>query len=542
MKDINVQTPQVQRMIQELEACQDPWNEKAVQLCQEILAKAEADKNVLVQGYCHARLARFYYRHSDQDRCNKHIQLGIPMQDASGDGVSLAISCNLLGIDAVNHGDYAIALEYFQRALQSDKTNPRSTGNALVNIGHIYYEVEDLDTAIRYCHDGRQYVESSGDLDAILLALEQEATYDIWSGRIQEAEELIPRIQKILTQLEEKYPDVVYPDLAETMIYYYDAQGDSEKRNAAAEDFLCRLEKFDEYLDYAEDAIWIADTMLNVGNTEYVGRLLDHMRQPVMDSEIYHIMLEFIQRDIRYNQMIGNVDRCQQLESDYVDISIKKKKEDVRIYRMNVNVRTKIAELEIEKKRMEDENRRLMRAATIDPLTQVANRALMNQKAEEMFEEAYQQRKTLAVEMMDVDFFKQFNDTYGHQEGDRCLQRIASILKSLEDQYTFVARYGGDEFFIIYLSLTDNQVLAKAESIRQAVAELSMDNLGAPSGKVTVSQGIRNSIPKMANKVWDYTYAADNALYQVKKTNKGNILLLHRAEMNEAVLADSTME
>ena len=97
MKDINVQTPQVQRMIQELEACQDPWNEEAVQLCQEILAKAEADKNVLVQGYCHARLARFYYRHSDQDRCNKHIQLGIPMQDASGDGVSLAISCNLLG-------------------------------------------------------------------------------------------------------------------------------------------------------------------------------------------------------------------------------------------------------------------------------------------------------------------------------------------------------------------------------------------------------------------------------------------------------------
>ena len=326
------------------------------------------------------------------------------------------------------------------------------------------------------------------------------------------------------------------------MVYYYDALGDSEKRNAAAEDFLCRLEKFDEYLNYAEDVIWVADTMLNVGNTEYVGRLLDYMRQPMMDSEIYHIMLEFIQRDIRYNQMIGNVDRCQQLESDYVDISIKKKKEDVRIYRMNVNVRTKIAELEIEKKRMEDENRRLMRAATIDPLTQVANRALMNQKAEEMFEEAYQQRKTLAVEMMDVDFFKQFNDTYGHQEGDRCLQRVASILKSLEDQNTFVARYGGDEFFIIYLGLTDNQVLAKAESIRQAVAELSMDNLGAPSGKVTVSQGIRNSIPKMTNKVWDYTYAADNALYQVKKTNKGNILLLHSAEMNEAVLADSTME
>ena len=75
MKDINVQTPQVQRMIQELEACQDPWNEKAVQLCQKLLAKAEADKNVLVQGYCHARLARFYYRHSDQDCCNKHIQV-----------------------------------------------------------------------------------------------------------------------------------------------------------------------------------------------------------------------------------------------------------------------------------------------------------------------------------------------------------------------------------------------------------------------------------------------------------------------------------
>ena len=53
MKDINVQTPQVQRMIQELEACHEPWNEEAVQLCQKLLAKAEADKNVLVQGQCH---------------------------------------------------------------------------------------------------------------------------------------------------------------------------------------------------------------------------------------------------------------------------------------------------------------------------------------------------------------------------------------------------------------------------------------------------------------------------------------------------------
>ena len=102
-----------------------------------------------------------------------------------------------------------------------------------------------------------------------------------------------------------------------------------------------------------------------------------------------------------------------------------------------------------------------------------------------------------------------------------------------EDEDVFCARYGGDEFIIIYYGKTDEEVLALAHRLRQEILDLKLKNQGSQvSEYVTVSQGIRNSIPAFQSRMWDFLYGADGALYNVKRKQKNGICLINRNEDN----------
>ena len=136
------------------------------------------------------------------------------------------------------------------------------------------------------------------------------------------------------------------------------------------------------------------------------------------------------------------------------------------------------------------------------------------------------------MEILDVDNFKEFNDEYGHQVGDMCLKHISGVIRHMADKHKGINafRYGGDEFVIIYEGMRDDNILEFARDLRAKVAILPEDIKSCIGQKsLSISQGIRNSVPQETSKLWDYMYAADNALYDVKNTKKGEIALLHRA-------------
>jgi diguanylate cyclase (GGDEF)-like protein len=103
----------------------------------------------------------------------------------------------------------------------------------------------------------------------------------------------------------------------------------------------------------------------------------------------------------------------------------------------------------------------------------------------------------------------------------------------------FCARYGGDEFVVIYEGMTDEEVLAQAEQLRTSILEMKIPHSSSPVAPyVTISQGIRNSVPVKENRLWDFLFAADNALYHVKGTNKGGILLIHKTQVAESMFSN----
>lgn len=159
----------------------------------------------------------------------------------------------------------------------------------------------------------------------------------------------------------------------------------------------------------------------------------------------------------------------------------------------------------------------LEQLARRDGLTGVANRRSFDEKLSNAWKHERRDTKSLSLLMIDVDHFKRYNDTYGHQAGDHCLQHIAAALEQVVHRPgDMVARYGGEEFAVI-LSATDVEgASVVAQRILQRVAELALPHSSSEYARVTLSIGIATSLlqPGMSREA--LIAAADKALYQAK--------------------------
>nr|WP_254311315.1 GGDEF domain-containing protein [Rahnella aceris] len=139
--------------------------------------------------------------------------------------------------------------------------------------------------------------------------------------------------------------------------------------------------------------------------------------------------------------------------------------------------------------------------AHYDPLTGVANRRQLDNQLEQLIAQTERQGGTFSLIMIDVDYFKKYNDHYGHQAGDTCLVGIAECFKQVVRQPAdLVARYGGEEFVILLHSATADDAEVVAERIRQSVTQAAIPHaLSQVADTVTVSQGIMQWSPGMTS-------------------------------------------
>jgi len=124
--------------------------------------------------------------------------------------------------------------------------------------------------------------------------------------------------------------------------------------------------------------------------------------------------------------------------------------------------------------RLHDERKVILEAASTDSLTKIANRAAFDKRLEEELDRARAEKHPLSLIMMDLDHFKQFNDTYGHQTGDEVLRHVAMWLNDVLEHTGFAARYGGEEFVVIMAQKTAREIHALAEKIRCTIDSQSL--------------------------------------------------------------------
>lgn len=170
-------------------------------------------------------------------------------------------------------------------------------------------------------------------------------------------------------------------------------------------------------------------------------------------------------------------------------------------------------------------NMQLERLATRDTLTGLANRRFFNEFLDREWHRSMRNTSPFSVIMVDVDCFKAFNDTYGHQAGDDCLKTVAGALSRLVKRPTdLVARFGGEEFIVVLPDTGHEGALLLADQMRAAVAALGIRHEAAVSeGIVTVSLGVAVSRPGGYPTPEALISAADGALYQAKRDGRNRV-------------------
>lgn len=178
-----------------------------------------------------------------------------------------------------------------------------------------------------------------------------------------------------------------------------------------------------------------------------------------------------------------------------------------------------IAEDITEKKHLEGE---LQRLATTDVLTQSSNRRHFFECANREFEQARLQGTPMGFLLLDIDDFKIINDTYGHQEGDQVLQRIAETGRAVLRRGDLFGRIGGEEFAAVFPGCAPDMAMQIAERLQREIQRLSFSNNGQTYG-VTVSQGLTGIQPQ--DEMLDSLFSrADAAMYQAKRQGKNQIV------------------
>lgn len=172
--------------------------------------------------------------------------------------------------------------------------------------------------------------------------------------------------------------------------------------------------------------------------------------------------------------------------------------------------------------------RTIERLGLIDPLLDIPNRRSFDNRIEEEWERARRENTTLNLIMIDIDHFKEYNDTHGHLQGDVMLQNVARVIQSnLRRKNDFVARFGGEEFMVILPNTPHQHAVDIAWRINSAVKAMQIPLIGEPDEDAltgtTISLGVCSLVPEIGEDCKSFIDFADKALYSAKSEGRDRV-------------------
>lgn len=232
-------------------------------------------------------------------------------------------------------------------------------------------------------------------------------------------------------------------------------------------------------------------------------------------GDYYH----YISCKMQYYECYGTSAECEQAYKDYYETYANVNEVNNSIHVENVLQKIDLAKTIFEINSLRKENIQLENMSHIDELTQLYNRRYLTKLQSKV--RMGEQHITMGYVMLDVDYFKEYNDHYGHFKGDKALQCVAGILKNQEDDHIYASRYGGDEFLVLFVNHSREQIVDYIEKVRAELKHQKIPHVNSRCAPiVTLSIGFSNHLVSNQDMMDEVLECADEALYQAKEDGR----------------------
>ncbi|MBR0163542.1 MAG: GGDEF domain-containing protein [Lachnospiraceae bacterium] len=517
----------VLRLMEEIRAGARQQDKKQEKRLAALLKEAKALSDDALTGFAHYHYAdRYYFMAPDYQKFRRHLNLAVRCLLDSEDRETLGKAYNLVAIDAHNVGSYAIAYQYYLTALKIGETARQSALRASVgaNIGRLLMELEYHESAKAYLAQSLQQMKTYKNS---MLYVRNMATIcylnginKVSLGQPGDALEDLVQIERYLTDCAEEEEPLLRLMLNILHVRIVLAGKNRHRLEEMIGEILPVLRQLYPVYDMIGDIGYLVKPLIAGGELTCADRILSETGERIMHCGITHTERLFFEMRLLYDRAAGHKRRVlEDMKELHARICRQEEEQNERTLQ-TIELSAMMAELRLRHKETVQENVILQQQADTDALTGLPNRYAMNDRLEAAFDRALAGQKELVIGILDVDYFKEYNDTYGHQAGDVCLNAIAGILHSLvrKEKGVFCARYGGDEFVLLLEEGGKKKIEEIARTLHEEIFDCRIRHAHSrTSAYVTVTQGYCTGIPEHRVKIWDYLAEADKALYEVKK-------------------------
>ena len=491
------------------------------ELCLKLYSLAKKNEDRYAKTFAQTYLADAYQSMGFPFKAMKLCQWAIRSAQENGFESLLLILQNLLGVVYTDIDDEQGAMDCFLEGIRlaKEQGNDMMLSAQMANISYIYQTVGSYEKAkIALEESYHVFLNSSGNDFHVMMGEEfyrlQFAEILTKQDRVDDA---LAELNKITIGENNRYPADVWIAYA---ICYTQKQMTKEA--------LCCLKRAEENLQKSENCLLqlsrdcnLIEVLLKLKEYKKAEEILTQAKALLDVTNLAGKRVKVAEYEIELYRATGETKKLQEAYRAFYkcDQIFDKERTAAQIKRVKRRIELqkeyeRYAGMEARQFALENKNER-------DELTGIWNRRGLNRFMDEIMETAKKQQEPLTVIMVDVDFFKEYNDMYGHVAGDICLKKIAHTLKVAVKECGLSGRYGGDEFLLAVLAKKKCEVAEIIEGIQEEIRKQEIPNArSAVFPYVTVTIGAVNAVPKESDDVRHYVNAADYALYRIKKKTR----------------------
>lgn len=522
--DLSKLSPEAQKYISGMLDRRDRDGVFDLDVCREILAYGKEAGSDAVYGIGCYFLAEHYWLEHMEEETMRYLAECTKLFLKEGMGDFLTRSYNLMGSVSDSQDNRLVSLNYFYVGLRYAEKYKLTYERGMINfnIGFVLFRMKRYEEAARYYENAINFYWKSEDSfyrsHNITMSIQHLGSCCLKIGQSQKAFSLLDKIDV----LRKKNPDRNYPEI--NLLSFRAECAAAKGDRQAFLDYLSQVleiirgeEEIGEAADNLESLVELLALFEEYDKLDELFQVLEQKGlndSPMLYMSLYPYRSESLLLRDRTEEYIA-----------YTKTYFEAYEKDRKNHRLGVarimELQDELHTVEQEQVKMSAANRRLEAIALYDSMTKLANRTRISEYTSQKFEEAQKEGSLLGVEIMDIDCFKNYNDTYGHLKGDKCIEAIAGVLRSMESDHIFCGRYGGDEFMVIYSGMTPQEIEHAVEEIQNKVRNLCIAHeKSACADIVTVSQGVFIRVPDSKSREWDFNSMADRILYEAKRNGR----------------------